>query len=398
MLTVPATQIPDTVGERAALLRAQLSRRRAIVILDDAARHDQIRPLLPVTGQCLILITTRRTLPDLEGARALTLDVLSVDDAITLFQRVAGRGRAHDEEQVAMAVDLCGRLPLAIQLTAGRLAQDYPPGSATWSRSCRNPPPARRRRRGQPGGDAAFDLAYRSLEPDHQRFFRRLGVSPCADISLQAAAALGGGTLAEAEEALAALLDHHLLARAPAGQFRFHDLIRGYAAMRAAHEDPGPEQRQAVGRLLDYYLHTADEADRVLHPFRRRMTVPRPRPPAGGPGAGHPGRRGGLAGIGMAQHPAGRALRGPARMEEEVRRSHPRAGRASWRSGRTGRRRSRPTPWPCRPAATSLIRPGPPGRHWNCQRVSQQTGRYEAALPLANRPEARRCDSCLFFG
>ena len=96
---------------------------------------------------------------------------------------------------------------------------------------------------------SAFDLAYRSLEPGHQRFFRRLGVSPCAYTSLPAAAALAGTTLAEADEALAALLDHHLLARAPAGQFRFHDLIRGYAAMRAAHEDSRPEQRQAVGRL-----------------------------------------------------------------------------------------------------------------------------------------------------
>ena len=68
--------------------------------------------------------------------------------------------------------------------------------------------------------------------------------------------------------------------RAPAGQFRFHDLIRGYAALRAAHEDSQSEQRQAVGRLLDYYLRTADEADQVLHPFRRRTPVPRPRPAA----------------------------------------------------------------------------------------------------------------------
>ena len=91
MLTVPATQIPDAIGERAALWRAQLSRRRAVVILDDAARHDQIRPLLPVTGRCLILITTRRRLPDLGGARTLTLDVLPAGDAVTLFRRIAGR-------------------------------------------------------------------------------------------------------------------------------------------------------------------------------------------------------------------------------------------------------------------------------------------------------------------
>ena len=289
MLTVPATQIPATVGERAALWRAQLSRRRVVVILDNAARHDQIRPLLPMAGRCLILITTRRRLPDLAGARTLTLDVLSVDDAVTLFQRVAGRGRAQDEDAVAAAVALCGRLPLAIQLTAGRLAQDCPPRLADLIGELSQPP-------AQLGGAgaaspevmSAFDLSYRALEPDHQRFFRRLGVSPCAYVSLQAAAALGGCTLAEAEKALAALLDHHLLARAGAGQFRFHDLIRGYAAVCAARADPGAEQRQALARLLDYYLHTADKADRVLHPFRRRMPVSVTHPPAASPALGTP--------------------------------------------------------------------------------------------------------------
>ena len=287
MLTEPAMQIPDSVGERAALWRAQLSRRRCVVILDDAARHDQIRPLLPVAGRCLVLITTRRRLPDLAGARALTLDVLSIDDATTLFRRIAGQRRAHDEGEVATAVRLCGRLPLAIQLTAGRLAQDCPPRLTDLVEEL-SQSPARLggTNAASPEVMSAFDLSYRALEPDHQRFFRRLGVSPCAYVSLQTAAALGGGTLAEAEKALAALLDYHLLARAPAGQFRFHNLVRGYAAVPAARDDPEPEQRQAVGRLLDYYLHTADKADRVLHPFRRRMPVSVTHPPAASPALG----------------------------------------------------------------------------------------------------------------
>jgi DNA-binding SARP family transcriptional activator len=281
MLTVPSAQIPDALGERAALWRAQLSRRHAVVILDDAAQYDQIRPLLPVAGQCLILITTRRGLPDLEGARALTLDALPVDDAITLFRRIAGNGSAHDENEIAAAVRLCGRLPLAIQLAAGRLAQDYSPRLADLVEELsQSSAPLRGTGTATLEVMPAFDLSYRALEPDHQRFFRRLGASPCAQVSLHAAAALGGGTLAEAERALAALIDHHLLARAPAGQFLFHDLIRGYAATLAADEDSRPERRQAVGRLLDYYLYTADQADRVLHPFRRRTPVSVTRPPA----------------------------------------------------------------------------------------------------------------------
>ncbi len=287
MLSVPAAQIPETIGQRAALWRAQLSRRRAVVILDDAAGHDQIRPLLPVTGRCLTLITTRRTLPDLGGARSLTLDVLPAGEAITLFRRIAGERGTGDADQVAAAVGLCGRLPLAIQLTAGRIAQDGPASLAGLIEELSQPPPALGGTgAASPEVIAAFHLSYRALEPDHQRFFRRLGVSPCAGLSLPAAAALGGCTLAEAEKALVTLLDCHLLARAADGQFRFHDLIRDYAAARAARADPEAEQRQAVSRLLDYYLHTAGRAARVLHPLRHRTPVLVSHVPAGGPALG----------------------------------------------------------------------------------------------------------------
>jgi DNA-binding SARP family transcriptional activator/tetratricopeptide (TPR) repeat protein len=274
MMSVPATQMPDTVGGRAALWRAQLSRRRAIVILDDAAGPDQIRPLLPVPGQCLILVTTRRRLAGIPGAGALTLDVLDTGDAITLFRQVAGGDRARDADQVADAVRLCGRLPLAIQLTAGRVAQDrrLSLGDLIEELS-RSPAPLGRTGAEYPEVTSAFDLSYGALEPSHQRFFRRLGASPCAGVSLHTAAALNGCTLDEAKQALGTLIEYHLLTRAPHGQFRFHSLVRRYAAARAAREDPQACQRQDTGRLLDYYLHTADQADRVLHPFRHRAPV-----------------------------------------------------------------------------------------------------------------------------
>jgi tetratricopeptide (TPR) repeat protein/DNA-binding SARP family transcriptional activator len=287
MLSVPAAQVPDTVGERAALWRADLSRRRAVVILDDAAGLDQIRPLLPATGQCLVLITTR--LPDSEGTRTLPLDVLSVDEAVTLFRQTAGEDSAADADQVAAAVGLCGRLPLAIQLTAGRIARDAPPSlDGLIEELSQSPARSGSADAASPEVIAAFDLSYRALESDHQRFFRQLGISPCAHLSLPAAAALGGCTLAEAEKALATLVDGRLLAQTPDGRFRFHELIRGYAAVRAAQDDPEAERRQAVGRLLDYYLHTADRADRVLHPFRHRTPVRVAEPPAASLALGRP--------------------------------------------------------------------------------------------------------------
>jgi len=284
MMSVPAAQIPGTIGDRAALWRAQLSRRRAIVILDDAAQPDQIRPLLPAPGRCLLLITTRRRLADVGDAGTLTLDVLAEGDAITLFRQIAGEDRTREADQAAEAVRLCGRLPLAIQLTASRVAQD-PQLSLAHLIEELSQSPARLGGTGAacPEVMSAFDLSYQALEPGHQRFFRRLGAGPGASVSLPAAAALDGCTLAEAEKALATLLDYHLLTRAPDGQFRFHDLIRGYAAMRAAHDDPEAEQRQAIGRLLDYYLHTADQADRVLHPFRHRRPVAISQRPAASP-------------------------------------------------------------------------------------------------------------------
>jgi DNA-binding SARP family transcriptional activator/tetratricopeptide (TPR) repeat protein len=287
MLPVPAAQIPDTIGECAALWRAQLSRRRAVVILDDAAGPDQIRPLLPVTGGSLILITSRRRLPDCPGASTLALDVLSVDEATTLFRQIAGQDKARDADKVAAIVGLCGRLPLAVQLTASRVAQDSPRDLGGLIEEL-SQSDARLGGTGavSPEVMAVFDLSYRALEPDYQRFFRRLGLSPCASVSLPAAASLGGCTPAEAEKAVVTLLECHLLAPAPDERFRFHDLVRDYAAVRAARDDPETEQRQAVGRLLDYYLYTADRADRVLYPFRRRMPVQVTQGPAAGPALG----------------------------------------------------------------------------------------------------------------
>jgi DNA-binding SARP family transcriptional activator/tetratricopeptide (TPR) repeat protein len=283
MLGLPASQIPDTIGDRVVLWRAQLTRRRLVVVLDNASRPDQIRPLLPSSGDCLVLVTSRRRLADIGGGPALTLDVLDPDDAARLFGRITGEDQARDADEVAEIVRLCGGLPLAIQLTASRVARD--PGLSLASLVQELSQSATQLGGTGPASPevmAAFDLSYQALEPDHQRMLRRLGASPCSEVSLHAAAALDGCTLAAAEKALGVMLDCHLLAQTPGGQFRFHDLIREYAGVRAVRDDPEAERRGAVARLLDYYLHAAGQADRVLYPFRRRA----PRPAASQPPAG----------------------------------------------------------------------------------------------------------------
>src|SRR5262249_59686892 len=108
----------------------------------------------------VVLITSRHWIPGIAGARALTLDVLPVDDAITLFRRIAGGGRAQDDQDVAAAVELCGRLPLAIQVTAGRLARDYPYQLGDLVAELSRPPP--------PGGRAgAHPRRGTALRPSH---------------------------------------------------------------------------------------------------------------------------------------------------------------------------------------------------------------------------------------
>ncbi len=284
MLAIPAERIPAETGKRAALWHAELGRIRAVVVLDDVAEADQIQAIVPRAGGCLVLITSRRSLPFLNDTSVLTLDVLPARDAITLFKQVAGLEGAGNSGQVAEAVRLCGHLPLAIKLTASRLAQGEPLTLAGLVDEL-SYPPAYPSAAG-PAGDqlvSAFDLSYRSLTQGQRQFFRRLGVHPCALISPHAAAALSDRPLPVAQAELAALLDHHLLTSATASQFRFHDLIRGYATTCARLEDPRHEQREAVGRLLDYYLQTADRADRVLYPHRRRMQVPVTHPPADSP-------------------------------------------------------------------------------------------------------------------
>ncbi|MFI8996193.1 BTAD domain-containing putative transcriptional regulator [Streptomyces sp. NPDC053542] len=259
-LGTPDSSIPDGTEERAALYRSTLAGRRVLALLDNARDAAQVRPLLPGTEGCAALITSRARMIDLAGAHLIDLDVMSPEEALTLFTRIVGEERVGAERKAAMdVVGACGFLPLAIRIAASRLAS-----RRTWTVSvlARKLADERRRldelRAGDLAVKATFELGYGQLEPAQARAFRLLGLADGPDISLCAAAALLDMDVDEAEELIESLVDASLLESAAPGRYRFHDLVRLYARACAERDEHPPSERTAaLSRLLDFYLASA---------------------------------------------------------------------------------------------------------------------------------------------
>jgi DNA-binding SARP family transcriptional activator len=277
--------LPPSVEERAALWREQVANRRMLIVLDDAASRDQIQPLLPGAPGCLVLITSRRRLAGLPGARSLSLDVLRPPDAADLFTRIVGPQRCVDTDAVAEIVRLCGYMPLAIQVVASRLRHRPAWTVADLAQRLTTT----QHRLGEIRGEelevaSSFELSCRYLTREQQRAFRGLGCYPGPDFSLYAAAAASGASLSDTERVLESLVDYHLLEESGHGRFRCHDLVREYSVELADREDTEATRRAITCRLLDFYLYQADRADRILYPHRRRIGVETGGGPAEMPG------------------------------------------------------------------------------------------------------------------
>jgi tetratricopeptide (TPR) repeat protein/transcriptional regulator with XRE-family HTH domain len=287
---VPAGQIPPGAEARAARWRDHTAGKKILLLLDDAAGHEQVRPLLPGTAGSLVLVTSRRRLAALPDATVISLDTLEPAEAAVLFARVAARPglRANDaDDAVGRITGLCGYLPLAIGMLAGQL-RHHPAWTAAGLAAGLV---AAQDRLAEMHAEnlsvaAAFDLSYADLTPDQQRLFRRLGLVPGPSIDAHAAAALDDTSLAGARRGLDELYDQHLLTEPAPGRYVLHDLLREHARALAAAGDPA-ESDAATGRLLDYYLHTALAAARQL-PFWDSVwdalsVLPTARPPACAP-------------------------------------------------------------------------------------------------------------------
>lgn len=280
---VAADSIPTDPDERTALWRTLLSNRRAVIVLDDAADAEQVRPLLPGSSPSLVIVTSRRRLTGLPGVRSLFLDILPAADAAALFRRLVGDDRVRDPEDVARIVRLCGHLPLAVELAAGRLAS-----RPSWTTShlveklMRTPGRLAEIRDGFREIARVFEMSYHALTNERRKAFRLLSLHFGSTFGPHAAAALTGLSLDEAERTLDSLLDDHLLSEPAPERLQFHDLVGEYARLLAAMEDSPAERDLAQGRLIRFYLHAAERAARLIHPRRFRYE------PAGHPAAGEP--------------------------------------------------------------------------------------------------------------
>jgi tetratricopeptide (TPR) repeat protein len=285
---VPPERIPDTAEAQAALYRSLLGGRRVLVVLDNARDAEQVRPLLPGPGRCLVLVTSRDQLPGLvtrEGASPLSLRPLPPAQASELLRLRLGAGRtAAEPAAVAEIVAGCAGLPLALAIVAANAAThpDFP-----LSRLAERLQQARDRLAALAGGEAstdirvAFAVSYRALTPPAARLFRLLGLFPAPQLSAPAGASLAALPVDRARHLLAELVRANLLVEQLPDRYQLHDLLRSYAIELSGQTGRDRLRQAAIRRSVDHYLHSAYAADQLLNRHRNPIAIPLAPPVAG---------------------------------------------------------------------------------------------------------------------
>jgi DNA-binding SARP family transcriptional activator/tetratricopeptide (TPR) repeat protein len=264
-LGTPPQLIPQDPDQRGAVYRDRLRNTRTLIILDNACSAEQVKPLLPGAGRCLVLITSRQHLAGLDDAHTLNLDVLPERDAIALFRFIAGPARVQaNDPALAEAVALCGHLPLAVRIAAARVRSRRALTVGVLAAQLRD---EHQRLSGLSVGErnvsAAFDLSHAHLPVRQQHMFRCLGLAPGPDFDAFAAASLADTDYHTAGHLLESLLEHNLLIQRASGRYCFHDLVRIHARALSDHETAA-NRDAALHRLFDYYQYTAGQADMLV--------------------------------------------------------------------------------------------------------------------------------------
>ena len=274
---VPPQQIPTGLEAQAALYRSLLAGRRVLVVLDNAADEDQVRPLLPGSPACLVIVTSRNELPGLivtEGAHPVFVDLLSTAEARQLLSRRVGESRVSAEpKDVDNIITLCAQLPLALMLVAARAATHPGFRLAALAAELRDAGGSLDAFDGEDqvtNVRAVFSWSYQRLSEAGRRLFRLLGLHFGPDIARPAVASLAGMSREQIRPMLAELARAHLVTERVLGRFELHDLLRAYAAEVAHDHDSGPYRLAARYRVLDHYVRTACRADELLNRHRDR--------------------------------------------------------------------------------------------------------------------------------
>ncbi|WP_158883672.1 ATP-binding protein [Amycolatopsis anabasis] len=285
-LGVSGLDIPNELPERAARYRTLLADKQMLVVLDNAHSTEQIRDLLPGTSSCFVIVTSRDSLAGLvarHGARRVDIDLLPTEDAVSLLRTLIGDRVAAEPAAAAVLAERCARLPLALRIAA-EIAIARPTMSLV---DLVAELEKHRLDMFGAGGDqrtavrAVFSWSYKHLRDDSALVFRLLGLHPGPDFDPYVAAAVANLDLGDAKRLLTELVDVHLVQQLGAGRYRFHDLLRAYAAQLAAETDTTDDRRAALSRLFDYHLHTASAAMDVIAPEEKhhRPDVPAPGTP-----------------------------------------------------------------------------------------------------------------------
>lgn len=265
---IPGERIPNGEDARADLFRSVVAERRVFILLDNAFSVAQVRPLLPGGAQCMVLVTSRDRLSGLvarEGARRVSVEVLSPTESVRLLRTLLADHRTDDDTELAELARLCACLPLALRIAAERavgrrhtplrvLIAELRTESDVWDVLSAGEADA---------VSTVFAWSYRALAPEVGRMFRLLGLHPGLGIGIEAAAALADVSPTRARRLLDTLAGAHLVEECGYDRYQFHDLLRAFAREQAQRQEPAATRSAALGRLLRWYLHAAALAARA---------------------------------------------------------------------------------------------------------------------------------------